>query len=72
MLWLNVLVLIILIKYSEIQEELKEVKTELKSAQEDLIELGKEPASKGIKQTEVAIDLSKLTKEERLILALRQ
>jgi hypothetical protein len=56
----------ILIKYSEIQEELKEVRTELKSAQEDLIELGKQPASKGITQPEAVVDLSKMGKKERL------
>lgn len=55
----------ILIKYSEQQEEIVELKKQVDA-------LGQEPASKGIKQPEMQIDLSKLSKKERLTLAVRE
>lgn len=54
----------ILIKYSE-QEK---VISELKDA---VIELGKEPASKGIKQPEVNVNFATMTKKERILFNLR-
>ncbi len=44
----------ILIKYTEVENQLKDVKSELKVAQEQIIELGSQPASKGIKQVELS------------------
>jgi len=48
----------ILIKYSEMETKLENVQTELKVAQEQIFELGSQPASKGIKQTEVTLKSS--------------
>lgn len=48
----------ILIKYSEMETKLENVQTELKVAQEQIVELGSQPASKGIKQTEVTLKSS--------------
>lgn len=61
----------ILIKYAEQEQTISELKTELSTVKDELIELGEKPASKGIKQPEHQIDLSKLSKKERLTLALR-
>lgn len=44
----------ILIKYSEMETKLENMQTELKTAQEQIIELGSQPASKGIKQVELS------------------
>jgi len=55
----------ILIKYNEQEATILELK-------EQVLELGKQPASKGIKQADnVSVDLSKMTKKERLTLAIR-
>jgi len=55
----------ILIKYNEQEATILELK-------EQVLELGKQPASKGIKQPDnVNVDLSKMTKKERLTLAIR-
>jgi len=54
----------ILIKYNEQAQEIVEMKAQL-------IELGNEPISKGIKQPEINIDLSKMTKQERILHNLR-
>jgi len=62
----------ILIKYNEQETRLSKVEQENVLLKETVIELGKEPASKGIKQPEVNVDLSKLGKKERLLLTLRE
>jgi len=54
----------ILIKYSEQEQKITEL-----SAQ--VIELGKAPISTGIKQPEINVDLSKMTKKERILQTLR-
>jgi hypothetical protein len=54
----------ILIKYSEQEQKLVTLTTQVE-------ELGKQPASKGIRQPEVNVDLSKMTKKERLLNNLR-
>lgn len=54
----------ILIKYSEQEQTITELK-----AQVD--ELGKQPASKPIHSTPVQVDLSKMTKQERILFNLR-
>jgi hypothetical protein len=56
----------ILIKYSEQQAEILELKSQV-------VELGKEPVSKGIKQADnVVVDLSKMSKQERILFELRK
>jgi len=55
----------ILIKYNEQEKTILELK-------EQVIELGKQPASKGIKQADnVSLDLSKMSKKERILFNLR-
>jgi len=56
----------ILIKYTEVENQLKDVKAELKTAQEQIIELGSQPASKGIKQVEATTITLATNKKERL------
>lgn len=55
----------ILIKYSEQEKKIEALENQI-------VELGKEPASKGIKQPEINIDLSQMTKQERLQHTLNQ
>jgi len=61
----------ILIKYSEQEKRITDLEAVNVTLSEQLIELGKEPASKGIRQTEQQVDLSKLSKQERLTRAIR-
>ena len=56
----------ILIKYSEQEKRIAKVENENVELAKQVLELGQQPASKGIKQPEVAVDFSKLTKKERL------
>lgn len=54
----------ILIKYSEQQAEIVNLKKQIE-------EIGQQPASKGIKQSEVKVDLSSMTKKERILFNLK-
>ena len=54
----------ILIKYSEQEKTISDLK-------ELVLELGKEPASKGIKQPEVNVNFATMTKKERILFNLR-
>jgi hypothetical protein len=55
----------ILIKYNEQEKTILELK-------EQVVELGKQPASKGIKQPDnVSVDFSKMSKQERILFNLR-
>jgi len=54
----------ILIKYNEQEQKIVELTAQV-------AELGKEPASKGIKQPQINVDLSKMTKQERILFNLR-
>ena len=55
----------ILVKYSEQEEKLNALTTANVELKKQVEELGKQPASKGIKQPEKAVDLSKLRPVER-------
>ena len=55
----------ILIKYSEIETKLNAVLEKNTKLEADVLELSKQPASKGIKQPEVKVDLSKMTEFEK-------
>lgn len=55
----------ILIKYSEQEATILELKSQIEA-------IGNQPASKGIKQPEVNVDFSKMTKKERILNTIRQ
>jgi len=62
----------ILIKYSKQEERITKVESENVELKSQLVELGLKPASEGIKQPDnISFDLSKLSKKERLTLAIR-
>lgn len=54
----------ILIKYNEQEATILELKNQI-------VELGKKPASNGIKQPEVNVDLTRMTKKERILFNIR-
>jgi hypothetical protein len=56
----------ILIKYNEQDQKIAELETKLSTQEATIIELGKEPASKGIKQVEVSTPIA-MNKKERLL-----
>lgn len=62
----------ILIKYTEQEAKLSKQEETIKTLSDLVVELGKEPASKGITQKEVQVDLSKMTTKERLFHKLTQ
>jgi len=55
----------ILIKYSEIETKLNAVLEKNTKLEEDVLELSKQPASKGIKQKEIKVDFSTMTELEK-------
>jgi len=64
----------ILIKYTEQDVVIGELKAELAQVKNELVEFGKAPASKGIKQpdTNFQVDLSKMTSKERIAFRVQQ
>ena len=61
----------ILIKYSEQENRISKVEAENLELKSQILELGKQPASKGIKQPEFQVDLSKMNKQQRILHNLR-
>ena len=63
----------ILIKYSEQEQRLTKIESENVELKNQIVEFGLQPANKGIKQPDnTVVDLSKLSKKERLTVAIRQ
>lgn len=61
----------ILIKYSEVEKSVADLKTENESLKLQVTELSNQPASKPIRSTPVQVDFSKMTSKERILNALK-